>query len=202
MSSAFVFNLGKDKTENIVVVIDPGHGGKDYGYQTDSFTEAQINLQLAMRLLELKKKYRKNIEFVFTRKADEFVGLEDRIALIDEHQADLFISIHCDSYSDENLTGFQIYHPSKGDQIVNSKKYAEILEKALLRKKTPMAHKSTKPADHFVITRAHCPAVLVNFGFLTNPSDLETVTNVDYQMTFAEAMAESINNYANQLDEK
>jgi N-acetylmuramoyl-L-alanine amidase len=190
------------KTEKLVVIIDPGHGGKDPGNETDSLTEAQINLQIANQILETKKKGRKNIEFIFTRKGDNFVELKDRIALIDKHDADLFISIHCDAYTDENLNGYQIFQPSKGDHIVLSKKYAKMLEEAVTKKKTPIVHKSTKPGEQFVTTRAHCPAVIVNFGFITNPGDLETVLNPEYQLAYAEAIVESINEYIEKMQPK
>jgi N-acetylmuramoyl-L-alanine amidase len=202
ISSAFVFSASEGKPDKIVVIIDAGHGGKDPGNKTDTLSEAQINLQVANQILEIKKKERKNIEFIFTRKGDDFLELKDRIALIDKHKADLFISIHCDNYTDEIINGFEIFHPIKGDQIVGSKKYARLLEEALLKKKTPMDHKSTKPGEMFVITRAHCPAVIVNFGFLSNPNDLETVLNPEYQMAFAKAMVESINEYAEKIAEK
>ena len=196
LSSAFVFMPSGGKAKKMVVIIDAGHGGKDTGNATETLNEAQINLQLAMQLLEVKKKHRKNIEFIFTRKGDDFMELHDRIALIDKHKADLFISIHCDSYTEDHLNGFEIFHPSKGDQIVSSKQYAYMLEEALVKKKTPMAHRSTKRGEMFVITRAHCPAVLVNFGFLSNPDDFATVTNEEYQLAFAEAIIESITEYA------
>lgn len=201
LSMAFILNSEDGKKEKFVVVIDPGHGGKDPGNEVDSITEAQVNLQLAQMLLETKKKTRKNIEFVFTRKGDDFVELEDRIALIDKHKANLFLSIHCDAYTDESINGFQIYQPIKGDHIVPSKKMAKYLEEAILREKTPMQLKSTKPGDMFVITRAHCPAVLVNFGFLTNPEDLATVTSEEYQMAFANAIVSSINTYIKKTSE-
>ena len=201
ISSAFVYHSAEGKTEKFVVIIDAGHGGKDPGNETDSLSEAQINLQLADQILEIKKKKRKNIEFIFTRKGDDFIELQDRIALIDKHNADLFISIHCDAYTDESIQGYEIYHPIKGDQIVGSKNYAHLLEEALEDKKNPMAHKSTKPGNQFVITRAHCPAVLINFGFLTNPKDLKTVTTEEYQLIFAEAIVKSIHKYRESIEE-
>lgn len=202
ISSAFIHSDAEGKTEKLVVIIDPGHGGKDTGHESDSLSEAQINLQIADQILETKKKERKNIEFIFTRRGDDFVEVKDRIALIEKHKADLFISIHCDAYTDENLSGYQIYQPIKGDHIVLSKKYAKILEDAVTNKKIPIPHKSTKPGEQFVITRAHCPAVILNCGFITNPEDLEIVLNPEYQMAYAEAIVASINKYIDKTQPK
>ena len=199
LSLAFVMHPPKNKDEKIVVVIDVGHGGKDLGNESGTVREADINLKIANMLLETKKKHRKEIDFVFTRKGDDYLDLHERIAFIDKHKADLFISIHCDAYTDPSLSGFQIYHPIKGDHIVNSKKMAKYLEEAIVKKKTPIAHKSTKPGNMFTITRAHCPAVLINFGFLTNTNDLTAVSSEEYQMAFAEAIIEAINTYNHKI---
>jgi N-acetylmuramoyl-L-alanine amidase len=202
ISSTFISGVADGKPKRFIVIIDPGHGGKDPGNKTETLSEAELNLQIANQILEIKKKNRKNIEFIFTRKGDDFVDLKDRIALIDKYEADLYISIHCDAYSNEDLNGYQIYHPIKGDHIVLSKKYAKMLEEAIVKKKTPIAHKSTKPGDEFVITRAHCPAVLLNVGFLSNPADYETVINPEYQLQYAEAIVESINTYIHKTQPK
>jgi N-acetylmuramoyl-L-alanine amidase len=77
-----------------------------------------------------------------------------------------------------------------------------MLEEAVTKKKTPIVHKSTKPGEQFVTTRAHCPAVIVNFGFITNSGDLETVLNPEYQLAYAEAIVESINEYIEKTQEK
>jgi N-acetylmuramoyl-L-alanine amidase len=191
--SAFTTIPLDKKKGKITVVVDAGHGGKDPGNNAQGINESDVNLQIALALKNVKKK--KGIEIIYTRKDDSFLELHDRTNIAQDKKADLLISVHCDNYSDEELNGFQIFYPNTGNYIVESKNFAADLEKELVNLNTPIPHKSTKSGSHFVTNKAKCPAVIVELGFMSNPTDLQVLTSEDYQKQFAEAIVTSIKTY-------
>lgn len=90
------------------VVIDAGHGGKDPGnlgtgrYKAN---EKDIALDVALRLGEYIEEYIPDVEVVYTRNKDVFPELYERTALANSEKADLFISIHCDAFTDSQANG-------------------------------------------------------------------------------------------------
>jgi N-acetylmuramoyl-L-alanine amidase len=79
------------------VVIDPGHGGKDSGCLGANSNEKTVTLGIALKLGKKIKAKFPSVKIVYTRKKDEFVELHRRAKIANEHQADLFISIHCNA---------------------------------------------------------------------------------------------------------
>lgn len=100
--AAFAFSIAaKQKSKDFVVVIDAGHGGNDVGAQDNGVREKDINLAIAKRLEEnLKKK--KGYKVIMTRTGDKAVTLKDRAEKANKANADLFISIHCNSLDQYN----------------------------------------------------------------------------------------------------
>lgn len=94
------------------VVIDPGHGGKDPGSPgTGRYNvyEKDIALDISIRLGELIKKEFPEINVIFTRQNDQFVKLSERSQIANSNNADLFISIHCDAFTNEVASGSSTY---------------------------------------------------------------------------------------------
>jgi N-acetylmuramoyl-L-alanine amidase len=89
------------------VVIDPGHGGHDPGARVNGITEASLVLDVATRLEALLKK--RDIEVVLTRRTDAYVGLEERTALANKSEADLFLSIHANASTAQSARGVETY---------------------------------------------------------------------------------------------
>lgn len=79
------------------VVIDPGHGGRDSGCLGANSNEKTVTLGIALKLGKKIKANFPSVKIVYTRKKDEFVELHRRAKIANEHQADLFISIHCNA---------------------------------------------------------------------------------------------------------
>ena len=83
--------------KNFTVVIDPGHGGKDPGAIGKRGKEKNINLNVALKLGNLIRENCKDVNIIYTRQKDVFVGLDKRAQIANNAKADLFISIHTNS---------------------------------------------------------------------------------------------------------
>jgi N-acetylmuramoyl-L-alanine amidase len=90
------------------IVIDPGHGGHDPGAVTNGFSEAELVLDVAMRLERMLGK-QPGVEVVMTRRTDVFVPLEERTTIANREGADLFLSIHANASEDDRARGIETY---------------------------------------------------------------------------------------------
>ena len=90
------------------VVIDPGHGGHDPGAQDGRLSEADLVLDIALRL-EKRLMTQPQIKVVLTRRTDVFVPLEQRTAIANRERADLFLSIHANASEDRSARGVETY---------------------------------------------------------------------------------------------
>lgn len=90
------------------IMIDPGHGGKDPGAVANGLQEKDINLRMAKILgRELQQQ---GFEVHYTRSKDTFIPLEERTAMANAKNADLFISLHCNAHKDTSVKGFEVYY--------------------------------------------------------------------------------------------
>src|SRR5207245_10121679 len=78
------------------IVIDPGHGGHDPGAKGKGVDEAELVLDIALRLEQLLRKMA-DTDVILTRRTDEFVSLQARPAIANREGADLFLSIHANA---------------------------------------------------------------------------------------------------------
>jgi N-acetylmuramoyl-L-alanine amidase len=90
------------------IVIDPGHGGHDPGTIAKGMTEAQLTLDVALRLEKLLQK-EPGVEVVLTRRTDVYIPLEERTAIANRSSADLFLSIHANSSRNNTAKGIETY---------------------------------------------------------------------------------------------
>jgi N-acetylmuramoyl-L-alanine amidase len=92
------------------IVIDPGHGGHDTGtIGPNGLEEKDLVLEVGRRLGKLLET-RLGAEVVYTRKDDTFIPLETRTAIANQQRADLFVSVHANSSSDEDARGVETYY--------------------------------------------------------------------------------------------
>ena len=104
--------INKDGTKIDVIVIDPGHGGKDPGSTSISkIQEKNINLEIALRLKGIIEKEYDDIKVLMTRETDEFIDKKERGSFANKNKGKLFISIHSNSKLPEesDKTGFEVY---------------------------------------------------------------------------------------------
>lgn len=89
------------------IMIDPGHGGKDPGAVAHGYKEKDLNLRMAKILGDMLKK--QGFRVLYTRTRDVFIPLEERTAMANAKQADLFLSIHANAHPSSKMNGFEIY---------------------------------------------------------------------------------------------
>jgi N-acetylmuramoyl-L-alanine amidase len=132
------------------IVLDAGHGGKDPGCHGKKNHEADIALAVALNLGRIINENLPDVKVIYTRDKDHFVELHDRAGIANKNNADLFISIHCNSGPKE-VQGTEVYtmglHTSEGNLDVAKRENAVILQETDYKKKydgfdpnSPLAH--------------------------------------------------------------
>jgi N-acetylmuramoyl-L-alanine amidase len=165
------------------VIIDAGHGGKDQGCAYGETLEKDINLNVAL-LLEDRLEAA-GINVVMTREDDTFVYLNRRVEAAENVEADAFISIHVDSYSDdESIHGLTIHYQSgaAGGKVLAQKLHEILTEADVTNVRKVME------SDLYVLRNTTMPAALIEVGFLTNRTDRANLQSE----TFLEALTDSI----------
>ena len=194
----------KDK-ERICVVVDAGHGGDDPGkVGINGVNEKDVNLQIA----ELVKVFLEanDIEVIMTRESDE--GLYDadasnkkvqdmkrRIALIEESEPALTVSIHQNSYPEEYVHGAQVFYYTGSTQ---GQLLASAVQRQLVQKADPENKRQVKANDsYYLLKKTGVPIVIVECGFLSNSAEAEKLCMPEYQQRVAWAIHMGILEYLN-----
>jgi N-acetylmuramoyl-L-alanine amidase len=100
---------GVQNEKKWVIVIDPGHGGRDPGALGAISRESDINLAISLKTGEYIERNIRNVTVIYTRKNDSFVELIDRPKIANKANADLFISIHANSINSKNVMGAETW---------------------------------------------------------------------------------------------
>jgi N-acetylmuramoyl-L-alanine amidase len=199
---------------NRVIVIDPGHGGMNSGTHSvlDGRSEKEFTLDWARRLAPLLEQ--EGWRVFLTRTSDVDVPLIDRVMLAEAHHADLFISLHFNSLApDKRPTGLETYCLTPtGMPSTLTRSYADVwaenfpnnafdaqnlelavrLHTALLRA-TGLEDRGVNRARFIgVLHKQRCPAVLIEAGFLSNPSDAKLIETPSFQQKLAETVAAAL----------
>lgn len=103
-------NITSSDGTRVNVIIDPGHGGEDFGaVGVGGLYEKDVVLDISLKLRKiLKNKY--NLNAALTRNSDEFVPLYARTAFANDKNAQIFVSIHANASEKKNLQGFEVYY--------------------------------------------------------------------------------------------
>lgn len=96
------------QAQKFKVVLDAGHGGKDFGASYHGFAEKNIALSVALKVGKLLEK-NPNIEVIYTRKTDVFIELDERANIANRNKATIFLSIHCNANKNTAASGFETY---------------------------------------------------------------------------------------------
>lgn len=121
----------KDETQISVVVIDPGHGGKDWGAAVGNAREKDIVLDIGLKLGQLIKNNFPETNVIYTRNKDVFIPLYKRADIANKNKADLFISIHANYVGSKSVQGTETFvlgqHRSEDNLEVAKKENSVIL---------------------------------------------------------------------------
>lgn len=209
-ASSVSTELQKDKSNQHVnennpridftVLIDPGHGGFDPGkVSPDGIQEKQINLEISLKLRD--KLLEHGFAVFLTRDTDCSLNSQDarskkisdlrcRTSKASEVKADLYISIHQNSYSAEYVRGAQVFYYSTSD---SGKLLAESIQNALVTDVDPDNTRQAKGnSDYLVLTDSPCTAVIVECGFLSNTQECQKLCTSEYQTQIASAIAKAV----------
>ena len=171
-------------TDEYTAVLDAGHGGIQSGCAFDGVLEKDITL--AVTLLAAEKLRAEGVTVILTREDDTDVSLEERCRIANDASADLFVSVHCNSYEDSSVCGFEGYYHNgtKGQRL------AEYILAAANALGVKTRH--VKDENYQVIRDTTMPAALMEIGFLSNPSERAELQSEEYQNTIAQAIANGV----------
>ena len=226
------FNYKKAK----LVIVDPGHEnyGGDPGTSAThngiSYIESNLNLQIAVKLkAELESRgmdvYMTRYEGSGLISQDSTESLKKRVALANEKNADFFVSIHHNSFTNTSANGFEVYYstgtPTNLTSIARSAitedgrdltlerslySTRSVTEKVKVSKavateianeasrKLNMYNRGAKDSNFYVCKNTNMPSILVENGFLTNPTEAVKASSSSHQQKLAQIIADKVNN--------
>lgn len=177
---------------DIKILIDPGHGGKDPGSIGFSKTqEKDLNLSIAKKLYNTLSGY--GFEVLMSRSDDLFVELSDIASMANSNNADIFISIHQNSFSDPNANGIETYHYSGNNK---GQALADKVQDNLI-KNTGARNRGVKTANFVVLRETTMPAILVECGFITNELEEGKLKTDSYQDKIVSSIVSGVKEYFN-----
>jgi len=172
------------------VVIDAGHGGKDPGAKSVlGFYEKNINIAVASKVARLLSE--KGLKVRMTRSGDSFIELTERAAIANRLRADLFVSIHSDSFPKSSRRGYTMYVARSASR--SSFRAAGAIGRSMSQ--TGLASHGTQTAGYKVLVGTRGPAVLVEMGYLTNRREAAMLKDPYFQNRLAQAIANGILDY-------
>jgi N-acetylmuramoyl-L-alanine amidase len=183
----------------VLVMIDPGHGGKDSGaIGLGGTREVDVILPIAKRVAAILEG--QGIRTKLTRDGDYFVGLDERVEMSDRANATIFVSIHANSIDGRpDVNGLETYYYG-----TEGGKLAEIVHRNVLSTVTSkgfyIGNRNTRRARFLVLRKSNVPAILVETGYLTSEAEVARLRRSDYQATEAEGIARGILEYLRQVE--
>lgn len=226
------------------IVLDAGHGGHDGGCNGSLHShEKDVTLKVVLALGKYIEEKYPDIKVLYTRKTDVFITLQDRALLANNNNADLFISVHCNSgpskaigvetflmglhVSQANLDvakrenaviklednyqkTYDGFDPDSPESMIalSLAQNANIEQSSLLAAKVQSRltnnlkrfDRGVKQAGFWVLYRTTCPSILIETGFLTNPSEEKYLISSDGQDELANSIFNAFEDYKNTIE--
>ncbi|MCW6037216.1 N-acetylmuramoyl-L-alanine amidase [Spirulina subsalsa FACHB-351] len=178
-----------EQLQGMRILLDPGHGGEELGARgPNGYPEKSVNLTLSLLLREALE--RRGATVYLTRDQDVFLGLAERVTIINQLKPDLALSVHYNALPDGgdalNTAGVGMfwYHPQAHDLSVFLHDY--------------LVEKLDRPSygvfwNNLALTRPHtAPSILLELGFMINPTEFEWIMDSREQRRLADTLAEGI----------
>ena len=178
-----------------VIIIDVGHGAEDVGTSYGKIYEKDINLAISKYLQEELSKegaivsltrdddYDLSTPKANYRKRSDF---DNRIKKINESKADMYVSIHINYLSDSNYKGPQVFYNKENEEL------AKVIQEEMNKDLKGNREVKKIPSSTYMYNKLNVPGVLIECGFLSNPSERELLINSSYQKKVAESIASGI----------
>ena len=195
------------------VVIDAGHGGKDPGCLGAYTKENDVALNIALKTGNLISDNCPNVKVIYTRNTDVFVELYRRAKIANDNHADLFISFHCNASENKSAHGIDTWvmglHKSEANLAV-----ARAENSAMLKEKnyeqnyggfknlintTHLRDRGVNQAGYWVLWAVSMPSILIEMGFLTNPTEEKFLSEEKNKASIADAIYRAFVSYYSQV---
>lgn len=188
-----VFARSIEEEKQKLIVIDAGHGDEDPGSSISNVDEKDLNLQIALKLKSALEE--EGYEVMMTRSDDTYLTLTERAEFANEVEADLFISIHQNSYIDDStVSGIEVYY-NESTKTESDEVLAQFIQTELVET-TGARDRGIRAYDELVVTRkTEMPACLVESGYMTNKSELSLLQSDAYQYKLVTGMVNGINQF-------
>lgn len=183
-----------------IIVLDPGHGGSDPGaIGPTGLQEKQVTLPIAEYLKSILEA--KGAKVILTRTTDVDVygphasgvdELQARVNVANGNQADAFMSIHINSFSNPNVGGIATYYFDGSDQ---SKKLASSVQGQIAEHSGFNGDRGIQPGNLYVLRHSLMPSILVELGFISNPTEEGHLKESSTQKAFANELAKGLELY-------
>jgi N-acetylmuramoyl-L-alanine amidase len=168
-----------------IVVIDAGHGGFDRGgIPGQRVAEKTMTLDVAQRLKQVLQD--NGYRVVMTRDSDVFVPLPVRVAIANSYRNAIFICIHFNAAPRGGANGIETYFYSPESWSLASAVHYYVSRGA------PSSNRGVRRRGYYVLRRTRIPAVLVECGFLTNPTEAQYAQSTLYRQQLADEIARGI----------
>ena len=191
----------KDKIlKDKIIYIDPGHGGLDPGATYKDVKEANINLELSTLVKQELEQYGATV--LMTRdnnydlseknaKNKKRSDLQKRANLINNSNCDLFLSIHLNSDKSPTWYGAQVFYTK---QHIDNQKIANIIQEKM-KKEINTKRKEKQIKNTYLYEKIKRPGVLIEAGFISNPTERNKLTDSSYQQLISKIIVEGTIEY-------
>jgi N-acetylmuramoyl-L-alanine amidase len=175
------FVSGQSRT----IVLDAGHGGHDRGgVPGQRISEKDKTLDVALRLRRLLQA--DGYRVIMTRNSDVFISLPQRVAIANSYRGASFVSIHFNCASRVGANGIETYYYRSDSASLAASIHRNVVSGA------PSENRGIRRRGFYVLRRTAIPSVLVECGFLTNPTEGRLALTGDYRQKIAEQIARGI----------
>ena len=184
------------------VVVDPGHGGEDGGAVSPSgVPESRLNLEIGLRTRDLLRFL--GLPVRMTRETDVSIhgpearsvsekkvsDLKNRVGIVNETRDAILVSIHQNMFSESKYHGAQVFYAG----TAGSRELAERLQEVFDDEMDPSNHRQAKRSETvYLLSRIHCPGILVECGFLSNPEEERLLQTENYQVRLAASICAAL----------
>ena len=170
------------------VVIDAGHGGSDCGAIGEKIFEKDVTLDIAKRLKAILESA--GVQTVMTRVDDSFVSLQDRTAVTNNANPNIFVSVHVNSCESSTVVGLETHWYNSAD----SQELAQTVQDSISGTIKSL-NRGTFKSKFYVINHTSVPAILVEVGFISNTDERSQMLTDDRKNKTAQSIAKGIFSY-------